>query len=354
MSKAINIAILYQSKPAPEAGGIIKPFKPGGYSDSGADIAFQLSDIVNVITPKKKPDSENALDWVFPDDLQGIQNAYDLGARIFWLNTVLYKEHSIKKMIGKGISIVGQNPDKVDTFDDKFVTNSLLIRNGLPGSRSLVFKVTDSDLFIPFPYPYIIKPIRGRGSQGVEAIHSKLEMDEALKQWKENLQYGDSCLVEEFLPGKELTITIMPPGKYSFEGKVLIKNNYWALPPIKRFNHIREIAPYSGNIAVVSNSSLLSDDERNEESVYNAIVACESAAAIVQALAPVRIDCRQDELGNYKLFDLNMKPNLTGAGRPNREDQDSLTTIAVRGIGWSYKDLLVNMVAQAWKFDQYF
>jgi hypothetical protein len=48
------------------------------------------------------------------------------------------------------------------------------------------------------------------------------------------------------------------------------------------------------------------------------------------------------------MFDLNMKPNMTGAGRPGREDQDSLSCMAAREIGWSYGDLLVNMLRQAW------
>lgn len=50
------------------------------------------------------------------------------------------------------------------------------------------------------------------------------------------------------------------------------------------------------------------------------------------------------------MFDLNMKPNMTGPGRPGREDQDSLTLIAGRSasINWNFTDLLINMLFQAW------
>jgi len=48
------------------------------------------------------------------------------------------------------------------------------------------------------------------------------------------------------------------------------------------------------------------------------------------------------------LFDVNMKPNLTGPGRPGRNDQDGLSTLAARGSGWTYADLLVNMLRQSW------
>ena len=40
--------------------------------------------------------------------------------------------------------------------------------------------------------------------------------------------------------------------------------------------------------------------------------------------------------GNIYIF----KPNLTGAVRPNRLDQDCLTTLAARALGWTYFDLL--------------
>ena len=52
--------------------------------------------------------------------------------------------------------------------------------------------------------------------------------------------------------------------------------------------------------------------------------------------------------GKYYLFDLNMKPNLTGPGRPDRDNRDSLIAMAARAAGWSYTDLLLNMLAQSW------
>lgn len=76
---------------------------------------------------------------------------------------------------------------------------------------------------------------------------------------------------------------------------------------------------------------------------------CATAARLVGAKAPIRIDCRQQVAGgDYYLFDLNMKPNMTGAARPGREDQDSLAALAARAIGWNYPDLVTNMLRQAW------
>ena len=39
----------------------------------------------------------------------------------------------------------------------------------------------------------------------------------------------------------------------------------------------------------------------------------------------------------------NFKPNLTGAVRPHRLDQDCLTMLAARALGWTYFNLLQKM-----------
>jgi hypothetical protein len=74
---------------------------------------------------------------------------------------------------------------------------------------------------------------------------------------------------------------------------------------------------------------------------------CVSAAALVDARTRIRVDRR----GLFKLFDLNMKPNMTGPGRPGREDQDCLSAIAARANGWSYVDLLQAMLAAKWRLE---
>lgn len=40
---------------------------------------------------------------------------------------------------------------------------------------------------------------------------------------------------------------------------------------------------------------------------------------------------------------------MTGASRAQRYDQDSLTALAARKIGWNFDDLILNMLNQNWK-----
>lgn len=346
-----KVAIVYQAKTPPERNRIIKPMKPGGYSDSGADISYSLQQQnINVVTPVDSPKVENDYDWVFPDTTEGIQSAINKGATVIWLNTVLYKGHPIEDFMQKGISVVGQIPENVDLYDDKRLTNNLLKSNNLPIPKSVIITHENINGYnLDFPFPVVAKPIRGRGSQGVSVVKNTEKLTAVLNEMFNSHSYGETLYVEEFLSGQEITITIMPKGKYIINGNPIIKNDYWSLPPVKRFNHENGIAPYNGTVAVINNSEVLTDNELKQSDIIELCRQCEQAAKLVNAKAPIRIDCRANTDGKYFLFDLNMKPNMTGASRPHRQDQDSLTALAARKIGWTFDDLILNMLNQHWK-----
>jgi hypothetical protein len=345
----VKVAVLYQKNQPPIKDGILKPMKPGGYSDSGADIAFSLrSKEIEVITPVEQPAEENDFDWVFADDEEGIEAALAKGANTFWLNTVLYEGHPIQQYAGS-VKIVGQRPGDVDKYDDKLYTNNLLRENDLPVPDSLVIDASNQGNFqVKFSFPVVAKPIRGRGSQGVSLAQDKEELDSILKDMFDADLYGTAVYIEPYLSGQELTLTIMPPGIYQIHGAPVIKDKHWVLPAVKRFNHENGIAPYNGVVAIVYNSAVLEGDEESSEAVIHLGIQCARAAAIIDAKAPIRIDCRADDQGNYFLFDLNMKPNMTGPSRNHRLDQDSLSALAARKIGWDFSLLLLNMLAQRW------
>ena len=365
------VALLYQATPPPAVEGIRKPMKPGGYSDSGADIAWTLRSAgTPVVTPVATPDPTRALDWVFPDTPEGIAQALAQGARVLWANTVLFVGHPLEAVAGQGVRLVGQSPALVERYDDKWLTNARLRARGCPvpassllvqddGPDTLALEVlTEARLAARgLRLPLIVKPIRGRGSEGV----SKVDSLEALRHHAEALlsarnaegqaRYGDRLIVERYLPGTELTLTVMPPGTYVVDGTERSFARHWALPPIRRFHHQDGIAPYNGTVAVVHNSERVSEAERQTPALRRLEAWCAVAAGEVGSRAPIRIDCRSAEDGEFFLFDLNMKPNLTGAGRPGRDDQDSLCTLAAGGVGWSYAQLLLNMLRQAWLLD---
>ncbi len=343
------VAVIYQSGKPPVINGIQKPMKPGGYSDSGADIVFELiKNGIEVVTPVDTPDEQNDYDWVFPDTSEGVENAIKKGATVFWLNTILYEGHVIEKYIGNQISFIGQEPKMVDRFDDKWETNKLLRKEGLSIPQTILIDDINASFPSQLSLPVVMKPLRGRGSQGVFKIQTIDEFKNKLSYILNSEDYGDSIYLEPFLKGQEITITIMPKGKYFIRGEEVIKTSAWCLPPVKRFNHENGIAPYNGVVAVKENSAVLDVNEINTKAIQKVMDECEKAAELLSIKAPIRIDCRADLEERYFLFDLNLKPNMTGPSREHRKNQDSLSLLAAREIGWGYFEFLNNILSQQW------
>ncbi len=330
----MNIALLYQVHEMPPQGNIRKPMKKGGYRDSGADIAYELkANGYNVILPVSKPDEQNDLDWVFGDDDNGIRKAIESGADTLWLNTVLYDGHPIEKCMGK-VNIIGQFPHDVQKYDDKFYTNQLLFRHGLPAINATAVKSADD---YSGEYPCVLKPIRGRGSQGVSVAESPEELQSSIDTLVSELIYGTEFMVEPFLSGDEITLAVFPADKNH--------DTPYCLPPVSRFGHVGGIAPYSGKVAVTQNSRAVEDIGE-----YSQIIsACEKAYALLGLRAPIRIDCRKNNAGEYIMFDVNMKPNMTLGSRSHRSEQDSLMMIAAERAGLSRAGLLQAFIDTAWK-----
>jgi biotin carboxylase len=199
--------------------GLRKDAKPGGYSDGGADIAFALRAArQRIVTPVADPDPPVALDWVFPDTADGIAAARSAGTDVLWANTVLFEGHPLEAVLGE-VAIVGQRPAAMQAFDDKFETSRMLARAGLAVACAFLLSGTARDGVYALAgleealdaealsFPLIVKPVRGRGSQGVTLVADIAALREAAADLLEKATFGDMLMVEEYLEGEEVTIT---------------------------------------------------------------------------------------------------------------------------------------------------
>ncbi|EFX03765.1 d-alanine ligase [Grosmannia clavigera kw1407] len=347
----VRVAVLYQALEPPIINGEKKPMKPGGYQDSGADIAFALqgSEGIDVVTPRDDPDPADHHGWAFPDTEEGILEALSRGATHVWANTVLFASHPLQTSAAIGayqdrVRVIGQGPLAVERYDDKDYINRLLRGLGgftLPRSWSLS-ATTDPAAVHELPgiaYSVVGKPARGRGSYGVKVCHTADELQDHVRELQSETMH---VLIEQFLAGEEVTVTVMPPA-------VAGKTDYWALPVVTRFDHEDGIAPSNGSVAVSTNSRAVSDSDKDP--LYRALMReCEAVARALGTTAPIRVDARRHRdaaSSKFALLDVNTKPNMTGPGRPGRDDQACLTLLAAEALGWEYRELLERILRTA-------
>lgn len=273
------------------------------------------------------------------------------GATHLWANTILFASHPLQvspkvAQHASSVKVVGQPPQLVEHYDDKNFVNDLLRKDGsfrLPKAW-LVHSLGDEELQ-KIPFPIVAKPIRGRGSHGVKLCRNRNQLEAHLKSL---LAESSPVMLEEYLQGQEGTVTVMPPSDSDPQ--------YSSLPIVVRFNHDEGIAPYNGVVAVTANSRVPSEDERNAIPAYAEIEkACKQVAERLKVTAPIRIDVRQfteEPTSAFAIFDVNMKPNMTGPGRPGREQQASLTALAAAKLGWDYPKLLQEILKSAQPLDK--
>ncbi len=89
---------------------------------------------------------------------------------------------------------------------DKEAAKAMFIAAGLPVAKGAVMPVEDLRAADPMPLPYVIKPVSEGSSVGVSIIRRG---DNRRAAVVEGWRFGRTAMVEEFIPGRELTVGVM-------------------------------------------------------------------------------------------------------------------------------------------------
>ena len=89
---------------------------------------------------------------------------------------------------------------------DKEAAKAMFIAAGLPVAKGAVMPVEDLRTADPMPLPYVIKPVSEGSSVGVSIIR---QGDNRRAAVVEGWRFGRTAMVEEFIPGRELTVGVM-------------------------------------------------------------------------------------------------------------------------------------------------
>jgi D-alanine-D-alanine ligase len=89
---------------------------------------------------------------------------------------------------------------------DKAASRAVFTAAGLPVAHGRVIDMADFTERDPLPFPYVIKPLNEGSSVGVDILRDGSNRRHAIAEaW----HYGPQALVEEFIPGRELTVGVL-------------------------------------------------------------------------------------------------------------------------------------------------
>lgn len=199
---------------------------------------------------------------------------------------------------------------------DKYVSKLIAQDLNIPTPKFFLFVkgMRLAEINIQFPLPYIVKPNNGGSSVGITVVKELSHLEDALNS---ALVYDDRVLIEQFIPGKELTVTILGQQTYP----------------------VVEIRPVDGwydykNKYTKGNTEYICPGEISEH--YSSKVQ-EMAYIFFERIAGKaygRIDFRFDGEEFYFL-EANTLPGMTSL---------SLTPMAVKSKGIDFKTLLQRII----------
>ncbi len=89
---------------------------------------------------------------------------------------------------------------------DKQAAKAVFAAAGLPVARGRVVEMDELEAADPVPVPYVVKPVNEGSSVGVEILRGG---DNRRAELARNWQFGRTAMVEEYVPGRELTVGVM-------------------------------------------------------------------------------------------------------------------------------------------------
>lgn len=200
---------------------------------------------------------------------------------------------------------------------DKIVSKRIFRDAGIPTPRGIMVGKDENAKEIileNFSLPVVIKPPCQGSSIGVEIVKNIEDMDKALES---AFAYSKELLVEEFISGKELTVSMLQR-----DGEVI------ALPII-------HIAPHSGVYDFHSKytkgeTEYIVPADIDEDVTKHIQNICKDAYKVLGCSGVSRVDVMLDDNNNAYVLEINTIPGMTAT---------SLVPKAAAAVGISFAEL---------------
>ncbi|MDI3472263.1 MAG: D-alanine-D-alanine ligase [Thermotogaceae bacterium] len=208
---------------------------------------------------------------------------------------------------------------------DKYVTKLVLKTNGFVIPNFLLLKEPAEFLPENFNYPVVLKPRYGGSSIDVKIVHNQQEFEKVIG---ELLERNKQMLLEEFIDGKEITVSVMEE-PFSSELHVF---------PILELRPKREfydyIAKYTEGLTEFVVPAEISPELENEVKEIGKRIY-----ELFNCKGVIRIDGKLFN-DRFYIFEINTIPGLT---------ELSDVPISAKAEGMSYEELIDKIVQSALK-----
>jgi D-alanine-D-alanine ligase len=161
---------------------VIAALRDAGFDVTPIEVGHDLTRVIAALDPK--PDAVfNALHGRFGED-GAIQGVLD------WLG-IPYTHSGVR---ASALAM------------DKLASKALFASIGIPVARGRAVPIETLEQADPLPCPYVVKPVNEGSSVGVYIIQKG---DNRRAEIARNWRFGKQALVEEFIPGRELTVGVL-------------------------------------------------------------------------------------------------------------------------------------------------
>ena len=205
---------------------------------------------------------------------------------------------------------------------DKAAAKAVFAAAGLPVARGRMVDIAELEQHDPLPLPYVVKPANEGSSVGVEIMRDGNNRRAAMAAgWR----FGPQAMVEEFIPGRELTVGVMGDRALAVT-EILAGNLFYDYESKYAEGGSRHVVPASVHPDITA------------QALGMAVAAHRALGCRGASRADFRYDDTEGEPGRLVLLEVNTQPGLT---------RTSLLPEQAAHVGIPFPDLCAWMVGQA-------
>ena len=194
---------------------------------------------------------------------------------------------------------------------NKYLSKSIFLNDNIIVPKGTILSLSELKVAEPLDRPFVIKPVNEGSSIGIELVKE----DTLLEGLKDNHSFSQ-YLIEEFIPGNDLTVAIMD-GKVIGMMEVITEKEIYDYEYKYNSNKTKYIFPKN-----------LDEDLKNEITTYS-----EKSFKLLNCKGIARVDFRVNinaEKNKVFLLEINTQPGLT---------ENSLFPRIAKNSGMEFPDL---------------